>query len=81
MDVGVEISFYPLHEQPLGPIRGLIRRLHELPGLRVETNSLSTQLFGDYDRVMQAVTEELRAALSVQYRSVVVMKIVGPLEG
>jgi len=79
MDVGVEISLYPLQEQPLPPIRALIERLNAVPGLRVVTNSLSTQLFGDYELLMQTLTRELRVALAGLPRGVVILKMVGPL--
>lgn len=84
MDVGVEISFYPLREQHLPAIRALIERLgahSQERQLRVVTNSLSTQLFGDYEQVMQTLTRELRVALADQSRAVVVIKMVGPLGG
>jgi uncharacterized protein YqgV (UPF0045/DUF77 family) len=79
MDVGVEISFYPLQAEYLPPIRALIERLGAQSGLRVETNSLSTQLFGEYEQVMRTLTQELRAALLTQSRAVVLMKLIGPL--
>lgn len=82
MDVGVELSFYPLSEDYLPAIRALISRLNTLaPGLRVITNSLSTQLFGDYELVMATLTRELRELLPGARRNVVLIKLIGPLEG
>jgi hypothetical protein len=84
MDVGVEISLYPLQQEYLAPIRAFIERLHQAAGVRVVTTSLSTQLFGDYAVVMSLLTRELPTALSGQGESgaaprVVLLKLVGPL--
>jgi uncharacterized protein YqgV (UPF0045/DUF77 family) len=79
MDIGVEISLYPLQPQFRGPIHALIERLHSDSSLRVETNSMSTQIFGDYERVMAVLTRELRAALSETQHSACVIKVFGPL--
>ncbi len=79
MDIGVEISLYPLTEQYLGPIREIIGRLNADPRLRVETNSMSTQVFGEYGLVMQTIERELRGALTGGQRTVVFAKFVGPL--
>ncbi len=81
MEVGVELSFYPLQrEEFLEPIRALIERLNAQQGVRVVSNSMSTQLYGEYGLVMQILTRELRAALASRWRSVVMLKLVGPLE-
>jgi uncharacterized protein YqgV (UPF0045/DUF77 family) len=80
MEIGVDLSFYPLQEDFLAPIRVLIERLNTEQRVRVVTNSMSTQLYGEYGEVMQILTRELRAALAASRRSVVVMKLVGPLE-
>ena len=61
MDIGVEISLYPLHQQYIPPIQNFIDRLNTDPRLRVVTNSMSTQVFGDYDVVMPTLVRELRA--------------------
>lgn len=80
MDVGIELSFYPLQAEFLAPIRALIERLSAERRVRVITNSMSTQLYGEYGEVMQILTRELREALGEAGRSVVVLKLVGPLE-
>jgi uncharacterized protein YqgV (UPF0045/DUF77 family) len=80
MDVGVELSFYPLQAEFLAPIRTLLERLNTHNRVRVVTNSMSTQLYGEYGEVMQILTHELREALGASRRAVVVLKLVGPLE-
>ena len=79
MDIGVEISLYPLHQDYLPPIRDFIGRLNADARLRVVTNSMSTQVFGDYDAVMHTLVRELRSTLEANDKAVFVMKVLGPL--
>jgi uncharacterized protein YqgV (UPF0045/DUF77 family) len=79
MDIGVEISLYPLHQDFIPPIQNFIDRLNADRRLRVVTNSMSTQLFGDYEAVMQTLVRELRPTLEHNDKAVFVMKILGPL--
>lgn len=79
MDIGVEISLYPLNQQYLGPIKDFIARLNADGQLRVSTNSMSTQIFGDYDTVMQRLLREVRLTLQSEDKAVFVLKILGPL--
>ena len=61
MNIGVEISLYPLHDDFIPPIRGFIDRLNADGRFKVMTNDMSTQVFGQYEEVMDALTRELRA--------------------
>ncbi len=61
MNIGVEISLYPLHDDYIPPIRGFIDRLNADGRFKVMTNDMSTQVFGRYEEVMEALTRELRA--------------------
>ena len=83
MEIGVEISMYPLQEQYAPAIKDFIRRLQSHQALRIVTNSMSTQVFGPYDTVMDALRGELRASFeNLSERSgkaVFVMKVLGPL--
>lgn len=79
MDIGLEISLYPLQQQFRDPIHALIERLQSDGALRVVTNSMSTQIFGDYDRIMALLTRELRGALSNVPPAACVIKVIGPL--
>jgi uncharacterized protein YqgV (UPF0045/DUF77 family) len=80
MDIGVEISLYPLHQQYIPPIQNFIDRLNADPRLRVVTNSMSTQVFGEYDALMQTLTRELRVTFEGNDKAVFVMKVLGPLD-
>ena len=83
MDVGVEISLYPLHQQYIGPIKDFIERINAEGDLRIITNSMSTQIFGDFDKVIQRLVREVRTSLANQERNqdkaVFVLKILGPM--
>jgi uncharacterized protein YqgV (UPF0045/DUF77 family) len=83
MDIGVEISLYPLRADFVPAIHDFLERLNRAAELRVVTNSMSTQVFGPYDTVMQVLREELRTSFealdSAQGKAVFVMKVLGPL--
>jgi uncharacterized protein YqgV (UPF0045/DUF77 family) len=81
MDIGVEISLYPLRADFTAPIREFIDRLRAHGGLRVVSNSMSTQVFGSYDEVFEALRRELRTAFEQPGagKAVFVMKVLGPL--
>jgi hypothetical protein len=85
MDIGVEISFYPLRAEYAPVIREFLGRLNRDTRLRIVTNSMSTQVFGGYEDVMTTLTRELRTsfdALQTQgEKAVFVMKVLGPLPG
>ncbi len=83
MDIGVEISLYPLRADFVPAIREFLERLNGDGRLRVVTNSMSTQIFGAYADVMEALRRELRVtfedlALAAD-KAVFVMKVLGPL--
>ena len=78
MEIGVELSLYPLNQQYIPPIKDFIERLNLERGLRVETNSMSTQVFGEYELVMRTLTRELRTTIEGNDKSVFVMKVLGP---
>ena len=77
MHVAVELSLYPLTGEFIPPIVDFIERLKARPGIDVVTNSMSTQVSGDYDRVFDALRDEVRASLSGSHRAVFVMKVLG----
>ena len=60
MECSVELSMYPLTSDYESTIISFIKRLRKHPFISVETNGMSTQIFGDYDRVMNAVKSEMK---------------------
>jgi uncharacterized protein YqgV (UPF0045/DUF77 family) len=83
VDVGVEISLYPLATEHAAYIHALIERLRHDRRFRVEATSMSTQIFGSYEDVAALLTAEMKTTfedLSARgHRAVFVMKVLGPL--
>ncbi len=75
MHVSVEISLYPLVADYEPPIIDFIRRLQGRGGIEVAANHLSTQLTGDYEDVMQALTETMRPTLAGETKCSFVIKV------
>jgi len=79
MDIGVEISLYPLNAEFIPPIQDFIDRLNLGPRLKVVTNSMSTQVFGRYEDVFDVLVREIRTTFENNDKAVFVMKVLGPL--
>jgi uncharacterized protein YqgV (UPF0045/DUF77 family) len=77
MRIAVDISLYPLDADYVPPIKDFIERLNRQPGLRVETNAMSTQVAGEHDRVFAALAEETKTTFDGDVRAVFVMKVLG----
>jgi uncharacterized protein YqgV (UPF0045/DUF77 family) len=74
MEIAVEISMYPLSENYLAPIQGFIDALRADARLHVVTNTMSTQVLGEYDAVWDALREAMRGSLAQGPRAVFVTK-------
>lgn len=74
MKLSVEISKYPLHQDYIPFIKDFIDRLNQYPELTVITNTLSTQIFGDYDLVMQMLNNEIKTSYQQFGKAVFVCK-------
>ena len=55
----VEISMYPLKEDYKPSIITFIKNLRKYPLIKLNTNGMSTQVFGEYTMVMNAVNTEM----------------------
>jgi len=75
MNTSVEISYYPLKEEFVPPIKSFIDRLHQHEGLVIKTNGMSTQVFGSYFDVMKAITEEIYKSFELPH-SVFILKVI-----
>ncbi len=78
MDIAVEISLYPLREEYIPVIQDFIDRLNRHAGLRVITNNLSTQVFGDHDRIFEVLRLEMGASFAAGGKAIFVTKFLGP---
>ncbi|HNW90318.1 MAG TPA: hypothetical protein PKN48_11685 [Bacteroidales bacterium] len=75
MKVSVEISYYPLKEEFKPDIIDFIKRVHTYNELTAQTNGMSTQVFGEYRYVMNALTNEIEKSFALPH-SVFVMKVI-----
>jgi hypothetical protein len=77
MELSVEISKYPLADDYIPAIKDFIDRLHAIEGLSVVGNTMSTQVFGDYDLVMDTLKEESRRSYEQFGKAIFVCKFIG----
>lgn len=75
MQVAVDISLYPLDAEFIPPIKNVIARLEARADILVEKNRMSTQLRGEFEVVMSALTEELRTTFEAVPKAVFAIKI------
>ena len=76
MQLSVEISLYPLKDEYIPAIKDFIQRLNEQPQLQVISNTMSTQVFGDYDVVMDVLKAEMRKSWEQFGRAIFVCKFI-----
>ena len=76
MHLSVEISKYPLADDYITPIKGFIEQLNRYPDLKVLTNTMSTQVFGEYDTVMQALQACIKWSFEHYGKIVFVVKFI-----
>ena len=79
MHAAVEISMYPLVGDYIPPIQGFIDRLNTYAELKVLTNTLSTQIWGELDRVMAILAEEMQRSATSGPQLIFVMKVLPKL--
>ncbi|WP_160152771.1 YkoF family thiamine/hydroxymethylpyrimidine-binding protein [Microbulbifer sp. ALW1] len=76
MQLSVDISMYPLKDEYIPAIKDFIQRLNEQPQLQVISNTMSTQVFGDYDVVMDVLKAEMRKSWEQFGRAIFVCKFI-----
>ena len=77
MRISIDISMYPLQDAYCQPIIDFIERVEKLPNINIQRNSLSTQIFGEYRPVMDALDSEIQHVLEKIPETVFVIKLVG----
>lgn len=75
MKISIELTFSPLQDNFEQPIIHFIKQLRA-SGLVVFENPLSTQVYGDYDKVMQVLQVEVKQAMEMVEKGLMYMKIV-----
>ncbi len=75
MKVSVDISLYPLHKEYQKPILDFIQELRESE-FKIIENNLSTQVYGDYDKVMSFLNSKIKEVFFDENLYVFVLKII-----
>lgn len=75
MKISVELTLTPLHDDYEPAIIHFIKKLRASNFIVME-NPLSTQIYGDYDEVMQLLTKEIKEAFELIERGLLFIKIV-----
>jgi len=74
MKATIDISLYPLNDTYKDIIVAFVLSLRKREGISVETDSMSTQIVGDYDVLMSVLQEEMKAILE-QTAAVFIIKL------
>ena len=75
MEISVELTFSPLQDDFEQHIIKFIKKLRA-SGLTVLENPLSTQVYGNYDEVMQVLNSEIKETFELMDKGLLYMKIV-----
>lgn len=75
MKISVELTLTPLQDDFEPSIIHFIKKLRD-SNLKVHENPLSTQVYGDYDEVMNLLQTEIKEAFELIERGLLYMKIV-----
>lgn len=75
MQVSVDISLYPLHQDYIPQIDAFIFLLNQEPNMQVVTNALSTQLYGEYRTVMGLLAKAMGDHMAIHDDSVFSIKV------
>jgi uncharacterized protein YqgV (UPF0045/DUF77 family) len=75
MNISVELTLTPLQDNFEEHIINFIKKLR-VSGLTVLENPLSTQVYGDYDTVMEFLQQEIKESFELMENGLLLMKIV-----
>ena len=75
MKISVELTLTTLQDEYEPAIINFIKKLRS-SGLTVLENPLSTQVYGEYDKVMEVLNKEMKTALESVERGLLYIKIV-----
>jgi uncharacterized protein YqgV (UPF0045/DUF77 family) len=75
MKASVDISLYPLADEYIPAIKEFIDRVQQYPEIAVVRNDLSTQLYGDYEQIMDLLKVEVRLSWEKYGKSIFVIKL------
>jgi uncharacterized protein YqgV (UPF0045/DUF77 family) len=76
MIASVDISMYPLDKEYKIFILAYIKELNKYDEIKVISNTMSTQVFGEYDRLMEILSIENKRAMLKDPAMVIISKLV-----
>ena len=76
MKLSAEMSLYPLEEKYEKPILQFIDTLKSNPNLTVKVNTMSTQVFGEFDIVLDELKMAMKSAFSEELARILVVKFI-----
>jgi uncharacterized protein YqgV (UPF0045/DUF77 family) len=74
MQMSIDMSLYPLTEDYIPAIKEFIDRISSYEGIAVKRNDLATQVFGDYDQIMDMLKVEIRRSWETYGKGIFVVK-------
>ncbi len=77
MKISVDISMYPLQSEFEKPISAFIEALAQERTVNIVRTELSTQIYGEYDTIMNLLNKEIKEVFERIPQSVFVIKLVG----
>jgi uncharacterized protein YqgV (UPF0045/DUF77 family) len=75
MDISVELTLTPLQDNYEELIINFIKKIRD-SGFTIRENPLSTQIYGDYDQIMNLLNIEIKLALELMENGLMYIKIV-----
>jgi uncharacterized protein YqgV (UPF0045/DUF77 family) len=75
MDISVELTLTPLQDNYEELIIKFIKKIRD-SGFTISENALSTQIYGDYDDIMEWLNTEIKLALELMENGLMFIKIV-----
>jgi uncharacterized protein YqgV (UPF0045/DUF77 family) len=74
MKISLELSLYPLDDNFLVIIKDIVEKLNAVKKLDIYTNTMSTQVFGEYDEVMSLLNDIIKYSFQTYGKQVFVAK-------
>lgn len=73
--ITIDISYYSFNQEFIKHVDSFINELKTFSNIEIETNSVSTQIFGEYEKAMNAFNITLKNHFNLFQNSAVVVKI------
>jgi|LGVD01.1.fsa_nt_gb uncharacterized protein YqgV (UPF0045/DUF77 family) len=74
MKISVEISQYPLDAEYNKKVMNFINMLYSFDNIEIESNHMSTLIYGEYDDVMNCLSNSIKSSFE-ELKSSIVIKI------